>query len=226
MSFFNKSFLCPFCRRNIPICEKIIHNTYCRPQQNIISLNVIFHDANPIRNSIINNNNNIKNINTIKTFLCNYCNSEININEKEDHLYCHNLYENEINNNRNINNNISNESMLGEEDIINTRNIQSNYQRQVIPTDFNYNITNYNYNSFDYNNNKNIIENLKVNKIKDISKFKEEKCIICLENFQINDSYILLQCIHFFHDDCIKKWILIKNRCPICNYEIDINNDN
>lgn len=212
MSFFNN---CDIYKRNIPLGERIAHNAYNRPPQNIISLNIMFHDCNPIRNPIINNNN-IRNINTIITVFDNYCNSEINLNEIEDHLLC-----------PNFNNNISNESMLDEDDIINLRNIKSNSQGEVIPTDFNYNnITNNNYKSSDYNNNKNIIKDLKVNKIDDISKFKEKICVICLEDFKQNDNYILLQCIHFFHDDCIKEWILNKNICPICKYKIDFNYDN
>ena len=49
-------------------------------------------------------------------------------------------------------------------------------------------------------------------------KNKEEiKCAICLENFSIGDKISYLPCIHLFHSSCIKNWIRIKNKCPICN---------
>ena len=49
-------------------------------------------------------------------------------------------------------------------------------------------------------------------------KDKEEiKCAICLENFSIGDKISYLPCFHSFHSSCIKNWIKIKNKCPLCN---------
>ena len=52
--------------------------------------------------------------------------------------------------------------------------------------------------------------------------FTEEKCTICLENFEDCDDpnekkFIKLSCGHVFHDECILKWLKKYNHtCPIC----------
>ena len=69
------------------------------------------------------------------------------------------------------------------------------------------------------NNDKNeILKGLEEVELNEKFKNKEEiKCTICLENYAIGDKISYLPCIHFFHSSCIKNWIRIKNKCPICN---------
>ena len=69
------------------------------------------------------------------------------------------------------------------------------------------------------NNDENgILNGLEEVELNEQFKNKEEiKCAICLENFSIGDKISYLPCIHFFHSSCIKNWIRIKNKCPICN---------
>ena len=70
------------------------------------------------------------------------------------------------------------------------------------------------------NNNE---ENEILNEFEEIElneQFKNEdeiRCAICLENFSIGDKICYLPCVHSFHSSCIKNWIRIKNKCPICN---------
>ncbi|KAL4491993.1 hypothetical protein ABPG72_008414 [Tetrahymena utriculariae] len=45
-------------------------------------------------------------------------------------------------------------------------------------------------------------------------------CSICIENFELNQSIIKLECQHIFHTPCIKKWFPIQNKCPNCNQYI------
>ena len=71
------------------------------------------------------------------------------------------------------------------------------------------------------NNNEinNILKQLPVNKIEDISKLNDEKkrCVICLEDFQNNDKSIYLPCFHLFHEKCLTDWINVKKGfCPLC----------
>ena len=40
-----------------------------------------------------------------------------------------------------------------------------------------------------------------------------DRCCICFEN--LNKKYTT-ECNHSFHFDCIKKWYLTKQNCPIC----------
>ncbi|KAG8084885.1 hypothetical protein GUJ93_ZPchr0010g10662 [Zizania palustris] len=43
-----------------------------------------------------------------------------------------------------------------------------------------------------------------------------ERCIICLEEYKREDSLGRLKCGHRFHTNCIKKWLQVKNTCPVC----------
>ncbi|KAK9154085.1 hypothetical protein Sjap_001565 [Stephania japonica] len=45
----------------------------------------------------------------------------------------------------------------------------------------------------------------------------ERNCAICLEEYQAGEKIgMLVNCSHNYHVGCIKKWLLIKNVCPIC----------
>ncbi|KAL8167960.1 hypothetical protein V2J09_009459 [Rumex salicifolius] len=45
----------------------------------------------------------------------------------------------------------------------------------------------------------------------------EERCVICLEEYQDMDQLgSLKSCSHEYHVGCIKKWLSMKNLCPIC----------
>ncbi|XP_047316482.1 E3 ubiquitin-protein ligase MBR2-like isoform X2 [Impatiens glandulifera] len=46
---------------------------------------------------------------------------------------------------------------------------------------------------------------------------EELKCVICLEEYENMDEVGTLKaCGHDFHVSCIKKWLSLKNMCPIC----------
>lgn len=45
----------------------------------------------------------------------------------------------------------------------------------------------------------------------------KRNCSICQQNeFVKNDEIGMVDCRHEFHVDCIKKWLLRKNKCPNC----------
>lgn len=46
--------------------------------------------------------------------------------------------------------------------------------------------------------------------------FKENDCAICLENFTKENDFTYLTCKHFFHRQCIERWIESSNTCPKC----------
>ena len=110
--------------------------------------------------------------------------------------------------------------------------------------DDNDNSFNINFNFFnrenEENNNNNINEealnSLPVFKIDEkfmeISKKDEnkkeqfEKCVICMEKYEINDEVKTLPCFHIFHKDCIDHWFKGGNdSCPICKNRINHNNE-
>ena len=57
--------------------------------------------------------------------------------------------------------------------------------------------------------------------------FSEENqlCTICQSNYEIGDAYLLLICLHRFHETCIKPWFQSKDFCPICKQPVCFESD-
>lgn len=55
----------------------------------------------------------------------------------------------------------------------------------------------------------------------DTLSFKE--CNICLESLMVNPTRTT--CNHYFCENCIKHWVLIKNSCPTCRTKNPIYTD-
>ncbi|CAD8111431.1 unnamed protein product [Paramecium primaurelia] len=49
---------------------------------------------------------------------------------------------------------------------------------------------------------------------------QEEICAICLQEINDKDLIKILQCNHYFHNQCIKEWLIIKAECPTCRDKI------
>jgi Ring finger domain len=49
-----------------------------------------------------------------------------------------------------------------------------------------------------------------------------DMCAICTESFEINELVRLLPCssLHNFHKDCIDRWLIQKDACPMCGKSI------
>ncbi|XP_022874785.1 probable E3 ubiquitin-protein ligase ZFP1 isoform X3 [Olea europaea var. sylvestris] len=45
---------------------------------------------------------------------------------------------------------------------------------------------------------------------------KVNLCVICQIDYEDQENIGILNCGHECHGDCIKKWLLVKNTCPIC----------
>ena len=58
--------------------------------------------------------------------------------------------------------------------------------------------------------------------IEDINKLDEgnKSCMICLEEFHSKEKVTALPCLHYFHTQCIKKWIQKQTSCPVCKFEL------
>lgn len=51
-------------------------------------------------------------------------------------------------------------------------------------------------------------------------------CCICLAKYADNDLLRELPCTHFFHIQCVDKWLKINASCPLCKFEIGGSNEN
>ena len=48
------------------------------------------------------------------------------------------------------------------------------------------------------------------------------KCVICLFEFKLRDKVCTLPCLHIFHIDCLKNWIIRNRWCPICKIDCSL----
>ena len=48
------------------------------------------------------------------------------------------------------------------------------------------------------------------------------KCLICLYEFKKGDKVCTLPCLHIFHIDCLKNWIIRNTSCPICKSDCSL----
>jgi E3 ubiquitin-protein ligase RNF115/126 len=47
-----------------------------------------------------------------------------------------------------------------------------------------------------------------------------ENCAICKEEYALNDEALQLACEHLFHPTCIKEWLMRRNTCPVCRFQL------
>jgi len=45
-------------------------------------------------------------------------------------------------------------------------------------------------------------------------------CVICHEDFKLDDEICRLACCHTFHATCVARWLAIKASCPLCNVDV------
>lgn len=55
------------------------------------------------------------------------------------------------------------------------------------------------------------------------SKLNEEnkKCMICFEDFEVNQKFVRLPCFHIFHVHEIFKWFERNKTCPVCRMDVE-----
>ncbi|CAI2298649.1 unnamed protein product [Caenorhabditis sp. 36 PRJEB53466] len=50
---------------------------------------------------------------------------------------------------------------------------------------------------------------------------EEETCTVCLCAYEDGENITNLPCNHFFHTECIEKWLKLNKKCPMCRVDID-----
>ncbi|KAJ0105042.1 hypothetical protein Patl1_17844 [Pistacia atlantica] len=49
---------------------------------------------------------------------------------------------------------------------------------------------------------------------------EDEKCSVCLEEFELGVEVFRLPCFHFYHGDCIVPWLEKSHMCPLCRFPL------
>jgi hypothetical protein len=49
-----------------------------------------------------------------------------------------------------------------------------------------------------------------------------DECIICYQEFEEGEIIITLQCDHYYHMNCINKWIQVREVCPQCQSPVNV----
>ena len=60
-----------------------------------------------------------------------------------------------------------------------------------------------------------------INQNKDNEDEGFRKCMVCLVEYSEGEDLRTMPCMHFFHKECIDKWLLERgSTCPICKFNI------
>jgi len=52
-----------------------------------------------------------------------------------------------------------------------------------------------------------------------------ETCLVCQENFVMDENVLSLPCKHHFHKDCVTPWLEQHCTCPTCRYELPVDDE-
>lgn len=64
------------------------------------------------------------------------------------------------------------------------------------------------------------IDKQKFLKEKNVKKGEEEKCPVCLMEFEDKEEIKKLPCKHMYHPGCIDTWLKRSCKCPICKRDV------
>ncbi|KAG5232239.1 hypothetical protein OIU76_004916 [Salix suchowensis] len=54
---------------------------------------------------------------------------------------------------------------------------------------------------------------------------KDGECVICLEEWESGAIVRKMPCKHRFHGNCVEKWLKIHGNCPVCRYEMPVDEE-
>ncbi len=204
----NNHIINPFCIKKLIIKGKNNY-IYCNQRTGMIKTVIINGKNNKIKLS--NNQNNIK------------FKIKGKFNEIENNYY--NFNDSQLYYNSNINNDDESDDSSDEDEIYNEQ-IRLRFQRNnrrantfVHHNRRNINLLNKENKNNDLNNKFKLLKEINYKQSEKKLKEINEICSICEEKFNDEDKIIIFNCnCHFFHINCIKKWVCEyeKKFCPNC----------
>ena len=54
-----------------------------------------------------------------------------------------------------------------------------------------------------------------------IKYIEDNSCSICMAEYELDSDLVTLPCLHIFHYECTKPWLIRKNECPLCRTRVD-----
>lgn len=70
-----------------------------------------------------------------------------------------------------------------------------------------------------YNQAKKVTNYLK--KVRTTTISQNLMCTICQENCLECEEISKLECLHYFHEECLKEWLILKKACPNCRNVVE-----
>ena len=55
------------------------------------------------------------------------------------------------------------------------------------------------------------------------SPYKEKECPICLNDYEDDDTVIVLKCCHYFHNTCFEESFKNQKKCSMCRIKLNKN---
>lgn len=55
------------------------------------------------------------------------------------------------------------------------------------------------------------------------SSQRSTECHICMSDYETGERLRILPCFHEFHTNCIDRWLVEKNTCPVCRLRVQVN---
>ncbi|KAK8949200.1 E3 ubiquitin-protein ligase RING1-like [Platanthera zijinensis] len=72
-----------------------------------------------------------------------------------------------------------------------------------------------------------VVENLPSVQLTEDDLAKENiLCAVCKDEISISDEVKGLPCLHYYHKCCIVPWLVVRNTCPLCRYELPSSDSN
>ena len=54
------------------------------------------------------------------------------------------------------------------------------------------------------------------------NQYDPPSCTVCVEEIKMLTKGMFMPCGHIFHPDCLKPWLEQNNTCPVCRYELPL----